>query len=146
MGADKEEPPNPRGAGLRRALCAFIAFISRFLTVACISRFFKYVVLLFGVTLTLIVVFDAYSFYIARRDIDSELRSKKVPSLEYLNLMLQRERALTVTALEGRCAERVQLTMFRIFNAEDDQIQKIYSDLVEEKNGLIKIVEKLGPS
>jgi uncharacterized surface protein with fasciclin (FAS1) repeats len=137
MSADEQETPKPRGGIFRQALSK--------INVASVSRFCKYVVLLFGVILTLMVVFDAYSFYVARRDIDSELRSKKVSSLEYLNLMLQRERALTVTTLEGRCAERVQLTMFRIFNAEHDAIYKIYRELIEKKNGLIDIVDRLGP-
>jgi hypothetical protein len=76
-----------------------------------VTRLCKYAFLLLGVMVTLTVVFDAFSFYVARRDIDAELRSKKVSSLEDLNLLLQRERALTVTTLEGRCIERVQLTM-----------------------------------
>ena len=112
---------------------------------AFVTRFCKYVVLLFGVIVTLTIVFDAYSFYVARRDIDAELRSKKVSSLEYLNLLLQRERALTVTTLEGRCVERIQLTMFRIFNAEQDAIDKVYRELIEKKNGLDEIVDRLGP-
>ncbi|HLX13934.1 MAG TPA: fasciclin domain-containing protein [Bradyrhizobium sp.] len=110
-----------------------------------LTRFCKYLVLLIGVLSTLTVVFDAYSFYVARRDIDAELRSKKVSSIEYLNLLLQRERALTVTTLEGRCVERLQLTMFRIFNAEHDAIYKVYRELIEKKNGLIEIVQRLGP-
>lgn len=137
MSADEQETPKSRGGIFRQTLSK--------INVASVSRFGKYVVLLFGVILTLMVVFDAYSFYVARRDIDSELRSKKVSSLEYLNLMLQRERALTVTTLEGRCAERVQLTMFRIFNAEHDAIYKIYRELMEKKNGLMDIVDRLGP-
>jgi hypothetical protein len=122
---------------LRRALPA----VNRVL----LTRLCKYVFLLCAVLATLTVVFDAFSFYVARRDIDSELRSKKVSSLEYLNLLLQRERALTVTTLEGRCVERVQLTMFRIFNAEHDAIYKVYRELVDKKNGFLPILDRLGP-
>jgi hypothetical protein len=137
MAAAEQGRPEPEATGLKRAFAA--------INLALLARFFKYFVLVFSVILTITVVFDAYSFYVARRDIDAELRSKKVSSLEYLNLLLQRERALTVSALEGRCVERVQLTMFRIFNAEQDAIYKVYRQLIEKKNGLNEIVDRLGP-
>jgi hypothetical protein len=68
-----------------------------------------------------------------------------VSSLEYLNLLLQRERALTVTTLEERCIERVQLTMFRIFNAEHDAIYKVYRELIDKKNGLLRSLTGWAP-
>ena len=126
-------PPQPGSGRLFRRINPVI-----------ISKFCKYLFLLVSMVLTLIVVFDAYSFYLARRDIDAELKSKKVPSLEFLNLTLQRERALAVTTLEGRCTERLQLTMFRILNAEHDQIQKAYNELLAIKSDLTSVVEKLG--
>jgi len=134
MGADEKETLQASRTGFRRALPA--------INVACVSRFCKYVVLLLSVILTLKAVFDAYSFYVARRDIDAELRSKKV-SLEYLNVLSQRERALALTTLEGRCLERVQLTMFRIFDA--DPIQRAYRELMAIKNVMVETVKNLGP-
>jgi hypothetical protein len=136
MDAEEKAPLKPRPAGSRWPL---IAINTRLTT-----RFFKYVVLLVGVLVTLKIVFDAYSFYVARRDIDAELRSKKVSSIEYLNLLLQRERALTVTTLEARCIERQQLTLFRIFNAEHDAIYKVYGDLIDKKNAMVDTVDRLG--
>jgi uncharacterized surface protein with fasciclin (FAS1) repeats len=109
---------------------------------AVLVRFWKYVFLISCVALTLIVVFDAYSFYVARRDIDSELRSKKVSSLEYLGVLSQRRRALAITALEGRCMERFQLTMFRVFDAQHDQIRTAYNEMMAIKNKMVDLAEK----
>jgi hypothetical protein len=108
-----------------------------------ISRFWKYLVLIGLVGLTLRIVFDAYSFYVARRDIDLELKSKKVASLEYLGVLSQRKRALVITALEGRCMERMQLTLFRIVDAEHDRIKAAYTEMMKVKN---KMVEKIATS
>jgi hypothetical protein len=137
MEVDDVGTPKPRDTELRKAL--------RAIDVAIFARFCKYVVLLCGVSLTLMVVFDAYSFYVARRDIDSELRSKKVSSLENLNLAAERQRALAITTLEGRCLERTQLTLFRIFDAEHDRIKTVYNELMEKKNQMIDTIKKLGP-
>jgi hypothetical protein len=94
--------------------------------------------------ITVRLVFDCYSFYMARRDIDAELQSKRVSSLEYLNLLSQRGRALALTTLEARCLERAQLTLFRIAEVEDDAIQKAYAALVEKKNAMIKALNESG--
>jgi hypothetical protein len=74
------------------------------------------------------LVFDCFSYYVARRDIDGELQSKRVSSLEYLNIFSQRERALSISTLEGRCTERLLLTLFRISEIEDGAIRKAYAD------------------
>src|ERR1700731_1513872 len=95
MPADGAGPPDPRGSGLKQAVGGFgvwLGGVARGINVTAMARFWKYVVLIGCVILTLIVVFDAYSFYVARRDIDSELRSKKVSSLEYLGVLSQRKR------------------------------------------------------
>jgi len=108
-------------------------------------RFWKYVVLATLMVLNVVVVFDAYSFYVARRDLDAELRSRKVASIEYLNLAAERQRGLALTTLETRCMERTQLTLFRIFDAEHDQIKKVYNDLMAKKTKLIETIKTLGP-
>jgi hypothetical protein len=125
MAADAAGTTEPRSSWLKQALGMVGAWLRRPSRTGhgmVIVRFCKYAVVIFSVTVTLAIVFDAYSFYVARRDIDSELRSKKVSSLEYLGVLSQRQRALAITALEGRCMERTQLTMFRIFDAQHDQI------------------------
>lgn len=109
-----------------------------------VVRSLKYAVLLVLMLLVLKAVFDAYSFYVARRDIDSELRSKRVSSLEYLNLAAERQRALALTALEGRCLERTELTLFRIFDAEHDRIVTAYNSLLDEKNKIIDFIKSAG--
>jgi uncharacterized surface protein with fasciclin (FAS1) repeats len=109
-----------------------------------VVRSLKYFVLLALMLLVLKAVFDAYSFYVARRDIDSELRSKRVSSLEYLNLAAERQRALALTALEGRCLERTELTLFRIFDAQHDRIMSVYNSLIDEKNKIIDLVKNSG--
>jgi hypothetical protein len=78
-----------------------------------LGRLAKYLALVIMVLILVRLVFDCYSFYIARRDIDAELQSKRVSSLEYLNLLSQRARALALSTLEARCLERAQLTLFR---------------------------------
>src|SRR5262249_11810700 len=77
------------------------------------ARTLKYAVLLTALAVTLRIVFDGYSFYIARRDIDSELQSKKGYSFEYLDVLARRKRALILATLETRCLERTELTLFR---------------------------------
>jgi fluoride ion exporter CrcB/FEX len=109
-----------------------------------IARLFKYAVLLGLMLLTLRVVFDAYAFYVARRDIDLGLRSKKGLSLEYLNLATERQRALALTTLEARCLERAELTLFRIFDGQQDRIKAVYNTLMDRKNELIETIKKYG--
>jgi hypothetical protein len=147
MPAGEAESPAPpsiglRGSGLRQMLAASGARLAA--PVA--TRFFKYVVLIGCVMLTLAVVFDAYSFYLMRREIDVELRSKKdkVSSLEYFEVLSQRKRELAITALEGRCMERTQLTLFRILDAQHDRIKSVYKDLIKVKNQMRDLVKKSG--
>jgi len=59
-----------------------------------VSRFFKYLFLVVALLLTTKIVFDGYSYYVARRSIDAELEAKKISSLEYLNVLQERKRAL----------------------------------------------------
>jgi len=40
-----------------------------------------------ALALTLKLVFDGYSYYVARRSIDAELEAKKISSLEYLKVL-----------------------------------------------------------
>jgi hypothetical protein len=136
------------GSGLKQALSGFwvsLGQAGRAINIIIVVRFCKYVVLIGCVVLTLTVVFDAYSFYVARRDIDAELRSKKVSSLEYLGVLWQRKRALAITALEGRCLERTQLTLFRIFDAQHDKIKAVYNELMTIKNQMVETVRRSGP-
>jgi Fasciclin domain len=109
-----------------------------------LGRLAKYLALVIMVLILVRLVFDCYSFYIARRDIDAELQSKRVSSLEYLNLLSQRARALALSTLEARCLERAQLTLFRIAEVENDAIQKAYAALVEKKNAMIKALNESG--
>ena len=108
------------------------------------DRLAKYAVLAVLALITLRLVFDCYSYYSARRDIDAELQSKRVSSLEYLNLLSQRSRALALSTLEARCLERTQLTLFRITEIENEAVQKAYGALVDQKSGMIKALSESG--
>jgi uncharacterized surface protein with fasciclin (FAS1) repeats len=145
---DIGETTDTRVTGFRRPFHAFHAWLrpsTHASNDSIFVRFCKYTVLLFGVIITLKIVFDAYSFYVARRDLDSELRSKKVSSLEYLNVLSQRQRALAITTLEARCLQRIELTLFRIFDAaEFDRIEKVYTELLEQKNRMRDIIKNSG--
>ena len=109
-----------------------------------LNRLGKYALLLILALITLRLVFDCYSFYIARREIDAELQSKKGASLEYLNLLSQRERGLALSTLEARCLERAQLTLFRIVEVENDAIQKAYGALMAQKRAMVKALDESG--
>jgi uncharacterized surface protein with fasciclin (FAS1) repeats len=108
------------------------------------DRMAKYAVLLLLALITLRLVFDCYSYYSARRDIDAELQSKRVSSLEYLNVLSQRERALALSTLEARCLERAQLTLFRITEVENAAVQKAYDALMEQKSAMITALSGSG--
>src|SRR5258708_20569845 len=146
MAADRIAAPHPRISRPRGPLGAFGAWLGergRAVNVANVERFCKYIFLIFWVIVTITVVFDAYSFYVARREIDSELRAikdKTPPSLEYLGILSQRKRALAITTLEGRCMERTQLTLFRIFDAQQDKIKSVYQDMIKINAQMVRIV------
>ena len=86
-------------------------------TQAVTVRFFKYFFLLLALAITIKIVFDGFSYYLARRSLDSELESKKIASLEHLGILTKRSRAHLIDTLETRCLERDQLAMFRILDA-----------------------------
>lgn len=84
---------------------------------AVIVRFFKYSFLLLALAINIKIVFDGFSYYLARRSLDGELESKKIASLEHLGVLTKRSRAYLIDTLETRCLERNQLAMFRILDA-----------------------------
>lgn len=109
------------------------------------ARFLKYIVLLVALGITLRIVFDGYSFYVARRDIDSELQSKKGYSLEFLDVLSRRNRALVLVTLETRCLERAELTLFRIFEGElAAKINEANQKFIEQKSAIIDTIRRLG--
>jgi uncharacterized surface protein with fasciclin (FAS1) repeats len=111
-----------------------------------IGRFLKYLFLLVALVLTTKVVFDAYSYYVARRSIDAELEAKKISSLEYLNILQQRERALIRATLETRCAERIEIALFRIFNVlKETKFKDYYAQTMDVKSPLIAEIKENGP-
>jgi len=102
------------------------------------SRFFKYALLLIALTLTLKVVFDGFSYYIARRSLDTELESKKISSLEYLGVVTKRERAFVIDTIETRCLERNVLAMFRVLDADvSKKLHDAYLKSFELKDSLV---------
>jgi uncharacterized surface protein with fasciclin (FAS1) repeats len=110
------------------------------------SRFFKYSFLTALLFFNLIVVFQAFSFYVARRNIDTELESKKISSLEYLQVLTRREHELTVATIETRCLERTQLALYRIYEGVlADNLHKAYNKLFEVKNEIVFDIQKNGP-
>src|SRR5579864_6869224 len=80
-----------------------------------IGRLLKYSVLVVALSLTTKIVFDAYSYYVMRRSLDAELEAKKIPSLEYLNVLQQRERGLLSETFDTRCTERIEIALYRVF-------------------------------
>jgi uncharacterized surface protein with fasciclin (FAS1) repeats len=109
-------------------------------------RFFKYAVLISLILLDLKVVFDGYSFYIARRAIDAELDTKgTVTSLEFLQVLQRRQFALTIESLETRCAERDEIAFFRVFSVEkENKLRDYYNQTMTIKSSLIDEIKRLG--
>ena len=108
------------------------------------SRFFKYALLLIALTLTLKVVFDGFSYYIARRSLDTELESKKISSLEYLGVVTKRERAFVIDTIETRCLERNVLAMFRVLDADvSKKLHDAYLKSFELKDSLVDLTNRV---
>src|SRR5215212_8732944 len=103
-----------------------------------IGRFFKYAFLLIALSINLKIVFDGFSYYLARRSLDAELEAKKkISSLEHLGVLQKRERAHVIDTLETRCTERRQLAMFRILDAETlKSLDHAYATSLEMKDNL----------
>jgi uncharacterized surface protein with fasciclin (FAS1) repeats len=88
-------------------------------THARISRFFKYAILLLALIINSKIIFDGFSYYLARRSLDAELERKTPPaSIELLGVLTKRERAFVIDSLDTRCTERNQLAAFRLLDAE----------------------------
>jgi uncharacterized surface protein with fasciclin (FAS1) repeats len=112
-----------------------------------VARTLKYTILLLALALNLKIVFDGYSFYVARRDIDSELQSKKGYSFEYLDVLSRRKRALILVTLETRCLERAELTLFRIFDTElTGRLNEANQKFIDQKSAIIDAIRRLGPN
>jgi hypothetical protein len=111
-----------------------------------IGRFFKYAFLVILLLLNVKIVFDGYSYYVARRSIDAELDSKKIASLEYLNVVQQGERALMRETLVTRCTERLEIALFRIFDVlADTKLKTYYAQTMAAKDQLVAELKENGP-
>jgi hypothetical protein len=111
-----------------------------------LGRFLKYSFLVLALLLTIKIVFDGYSYYVARRSIDAELDTKKIASLEYLNVLQRRERALMRETLETRCTERVEIALFRVFNVlMETKLKDYYAQTMAVKDPLVAEIKENGP-
>jgi hypothetical protein len=96
--------------------------------------------------LTTKIVFDAYSYYVMRRSIDAEFEAKKIPSLEYLNVLQQRERGLLNETFETRCTERIEIALYRVINVlKETRLQDYYKQTMSAKDSLVAEIEENGP-
>jgi hypothetical protein len=102
--------------------------------------------LVVALLLTIKVVFDAYSYYVARRSIDAELEAKKISSLEYLTVLQQRERVAMRETLETRCTERAEIALFRIFDVlEEKELKDFQERTTDVRGSLIAEIRENGP-
>jgi uncharacterized surface protein with fasciclin (FAS1) repeats len=109
-----------------------------------VGRFFKYAFLLIALSINLKIVFDGFSYYLARRSLDAELESKKVSSLEYLGVLQKRERAHVIDTLETRCTERSQLAIFRILDAQHlKALDEAYKTSLAMKDNLVYLLGQM---
>jgi hypothetical protein len=112
------------------------------------SRFFKYAFLLIALSITVKIVFDGFSYYLARRSLDAELETKKISSLEYLTVITRQERALILASLETRCRERNQLAVIHVFNSELSHFSReaaaAYRAAFAVKDELVDHIERNG--
>jgi Fasciclin domain len=111
-----------------------------------VARFFKYFFLMVALLLTTKIVFDGYSYYVARRSIDTELEAKKISSLEYLNVLQERERALMRQTWETRCNERVEIVLFRVLDAltQAPMLDAYHKQTLDAKGPLIAEIKENG--
>jgi Fasciclin domain len=112
------------------------------------ERFFKYFILLTMLFINTVIVFDGFSYYIARRALDAELENKGRKSLEYLITLERRERALSVEALETRCRERNELAVYSITNSAlanfTNDAARVYKEAFQVKQDLVNYLERSG--
>src|SRR5689334_17151743 len=103
-----------------------------------VGRSLKYTVLFFTLLISLYMATQVFSYYVARRGIDAELESKKtIPSLEYLTVLAEKRRALSVTYLETRCTERAEISLYRSLEGQlATELDEFYSKSVEAKGPL----------
>jgi len=111
-----------------------------------VSRFFKYLFLVVALLLTTKIVFDGYSYYVARRSIDAELEAKKISSLEYLNVLQERKRALMRETWETRCNERIEIGLFRVADVQKDAptLDAYHKQTIDAKGPLIAEIKENG--
>jgi predicted DNA-binding protein len=111
-----------------------------------ISRFLKYLFLMVALLLTTKVVFDGYSYYVARRSIDAELEAKRISSLEYLNVLQERKRALMRETWETRCNERIEIALFRVSDVQKDApaLDVYHKQTIDAKGPLIAEIKENG--
>jgi len=108
-----------------------------------IVRFFKYAVLLVGVSMTLRLVFDGYSYYIARRSIDAELETKKA-SLEDLVVRRERNREAIIALYETRCVERQSIALYRVLDGVRPKLDEASKEMLAVKNEVVASLAQLG--
>ncbi|HKH03231.1 MAG TPA: hypothetical protein VKB08_21285, partial [Bradyrhizobium sp.] len=97
-----------------------------------------------ALSINLKIVFDGFSYYLARRSLDTELESKKLSSLEYLGVLQKRDRAYIIDTLETRCTERAQLAIFRILDAETHKaLDHAYATSLAMKDNLAYLIGRI---
>jgi Fasciclin domain len=111
-----------------------------------VARFFKYLFLIVALLLTTKIVFDGYSYYVARRSIDAELDAKKISSLEYLTVLQERERALIRETQETRCNERIEIALYRVSDVQKDApaLGAYYKQTIDARGALIAELRENG--
>jgi hypothetical protein len=105
------------------------------------SRVFKYLFLLVTLIITVMIVFEGFSYYAARRSLDAELESRRIGSLEYLQVLARKHNELLTDYFETRCRQRDRLAIYHVANAG---LSRAYSDAFGLKNKLVDYVEKEG--
>jgi hypothetical protein len=110
-----------------------------------ISRALKYAVLLVALVINSKIVFDGFSYYLARRSLDAELEKKTPPaSIELLGVLTKRERAFVVDSLETRCTERNQLAAFRLVDIElQPKMREAHLKSLELRSAILIAIEQL---
>lgn len=117
----------------------------RWPSVEFVGRFFKYSFLVVALALTTGVVFDGYSYYVMRRNINVQLAAAHHPSLEYLDLLQQRERVLIGETLNNRCTERLEIALFRLFKSNEEiELAEFHKKTMDVRHPLATEIAKMG--
>lgn len=109
------------------------------------GRFLKYTYLVVAMSVVTIVIFEAFSLYVARRTLDEDIASQRDSgTFEEIAFRQRQARAQRIAIIETRCKERMQLAAFWLLRLEDQNgLVFAFNRLHDERLSIIKVLQDL---